>query len=120
MATILIVEDTPANMKLATAILENAGHMVLQAEDAPDGIALARANAPDLILMDIQLPGMNGLEAIKILKEYPATRAIPVIVLTAFAMKDEEEKIRASGCDGYLAKPFHYKELLAAVGRITG
>ncbi|OGS96136.1 MAG: response regulator receiver protein [Gallionellales bacterium RBG_16_56_9] len=120
MATILIVEDNPANMKLATAILENAGHTVLQAENAPDGIALARANAPGLILMDIQLPGMNGLEAIAILKEDPATRAIPVIALTAFAMKDEEGKIRASGCDSYLAKPFHYKELLAAVDRLLG
>lgn len=118
MATMLIVEDTPANMKLATIILENAGHTVLQAENAPDSIALARANAPDLILMDIQLPGMSGLEAIRILKDDPATRTIPVIALTAFAMKDEEEKIRASGCDGYLAKPFHYKELLAAVDRL--
>lgn len=117
MATILIVEDTPANMKLVTAILENAGHTVLQAVNAPDGIALARASAPDLILMDIQLPGMNGLEAIKILKGDPATRTIPVIALTAFAMKDEEERIRAS-CDDYLAKPFHYKELLAAVERL--
>lgn len=118
MATILIVEDTPANMKLATIILENAGHAVLQAENAPDGIALARANMPGLILMDIQLPGMSGLEAIRILKDDPATRTIPVIALTAFAMKDEEEKIRASGCDGYLAKPFHNKELLAAVDRL--
>lgn len=117
MATILIVEDTPANMKLATVILENAGHAVLQAENAPDGIALARANAPDLVLMDIQLPGMDGMEAIRILKSDPTTRSIPVIALTSFAMKGEEEKIRASGCDAYLAKPYHYKELLAAVDR---
>lgn len=115
MATILIVEDTPANMKLATVILENAGHAVLQAENAPDGIALARANAPDLVLMDIQLPGMDGMEAIRILKGDPTTRAIPVIALTSFVMKGEEEQIRASGCNAYLAKPYHYKELLGAI-----
>jgi len=118
MATILIVEDTPANMKLVTSILESAGHAALPAENAPDGIALARADAPDLILMDIHLPGMSGLDAIRTLKADPATRAIPVIALTALAMKDEEETIRASGCDAYLAKPFRYKELLAVVDRL--
>lgn len=118
MATILIVEDMAANMQLATAILESANHAVLRAENAPDGIALARANAPDLVLMDIQLPGMDGMEAIRILKNDPATRSIPVIALTSFAMKGEEEQIRAAGCDAYLAKPYHYKELLATVDRL--
>lgn len=119
MTTILIVEDSPANMKLSTAILEKAGYTVLQAVNAPDGIALARADAPDMILMDIHLPGMSGLEAIRILKDDQATRVIPVIAQTAFAMNDEEEQIRAS-CDGYLAKPFRYMELLAEVDRLLG
>lgn len=116
MATILIIEDTPANMKLATVILEKSGYTVLQARNALDGIALARSAMPDLILMDIQLPGMNGLAATRQLKDDPATYAIPIIAVTAFAMKGDEEKMRAAGCDSYLAKPVSRSELVAAVG----
>lgn len=119
-ASILIVEDTPANMTLATLILEKGGYAVLQADNAAAGIALARSALPDLILMDIQLPGMSGLEATRILKDDPATRAIPVIAMTAFAMKGDEEKMLAAGCDGYLAKPIHYKELLAMLAARLG
>lgn len=119
-AAILVVEDTPANMTLATLILEKAGYAVLQACNAADGIALARSAAPDLILMDIQLPGMSGLEAARTLKGDPATRAIPIIAMTAFAMKGDEEKMLAAGCDGYLAKPIHYKELAAAADAKLG
>ena len=105
MATILIVEDNPANMTLAIFLLQSAGHTVLTATDAEAGLTLARDEQPDLILMDIQLPGMDGLEATALLKRDDATRAIPVIALTALAMKGDEERIRAAGCDGYIAKP---------------
>lgn len=115
MAKILIVEDNPANMKLAIFLLESAGHTALSARDAEAGLTLARNEHPNLILMDIQLPGIDGLEAIVLLKRDDATRAIPVIALTALAMKGDEERIRASGCDAYIAKPMRYKEFLATV-----
>lgn len=115
MATILIVEDNPANMKLTSLLLCNAGHMVLCAVDAEIGLTLARADQPDLILMDLQLPGMDGLAATALLKKDPATAAIPVIALTAMAMKEDREKSKAAGCDAYIAKPVRYKELYAAI-----
>jgi two-component system cell cycle response regulator DivK len=115
MPTILIVEDNPTNMKLSTFVLESADYTVLTAMDAEIGLTLAREGHPDLILMDIQLPGMDGLEATAVLKADDATRHIPVVALTALAMKGDEERIRAAGCDGYIAKPLDYKELLAAV-----
>jgi two-component system cell cycle response regulator DivK len=114
-ATILIVEDNPANMTLATFLLNTMGHTVLGATDAEAGLALARKEHPDLILMDIQLPGMDGLEATALLKRSAATRPIPVIALTALAMKGDEERIRAAGCDGYIAKPMDYHRFLATV-----
>ena len=120
MATILIVEDNPTNMTLAVYVLESAGHVVLTATDAEAGLALARSKLPDLILMDIQLPGMDGLEATAHLKEGVTTRAIPVIALTALAMKGDEERIRAAGCDGYIAKPMNYKDFLATVALQLG
>ena len=115
MAKILIVEDNPANLKLAIFLLESAGHSVLSARDAEAGLTLARDEHPNLILMDIQLPGMDGLEAIGLLKRDDATRVIPVIALTALAMKGDEERIRAAGCDGYVAKPLRYREFLATI-----
>jgi two-component system cell cycle response regulator DivK len=115
MAKVLIVEDNPANMALAVFLLESAGHTVLSATDAEAGLTLARDEQPNLILMDIQLPGMDGLEATALLKRDDATRAIPVIALTALAMKGDEERIRAAGCDGYIAKPLAYRDFLAAV-----
>src|SRR5688572_17920678 len=115
MAKILIVEDNPANMKLAIFLLQSAGHIVISATDAELGLMLARDAQPDLILMDIQLPGMDGLEATALLKRDDATSAIPVIALTALAMKGDEERIRAAGCDGYVAKPIAYKEFLATI-----
>jgi two-component system cell cycle response regulator DivK len=114
-ARILVVEDNPANMKLAVFLLQQAGHEVLSATDAEVGLTLARKEAPDLILMDIQLPGMDGLQAIAELKRDDATRAIPVIALTALAMKGDEARIRAAGCDAYIAKPMRYQEVLATV-----
>jgi two-component system cell cycle response regulator DivK len=115
MATILIVEDNAANMALAVFLLQSAGHTVLSAVDAEAGLTLARHEQPDLILMDVQLPGMDGLEAIAILKRDDVTRSIPVIALTALAMKGDEERIRAAGCNAYIAKPMRYKEFLATV-----
>jgi two-component system cell cycle response regulator DivK len=115
MATVLVIEDNPANMKLVTFLLESAGRTVLAANDAETGLTLARSRRPDLILMDIQLPGMDGLEATALLKGDEATRDIPVIALTALAMKGDEERIRAAGCDGYIAKPIAYREFLTLV-----
>lgn len=115
MARILIVEDTPANMLLAGTILQSAGHTLLQAADAPQGLALAREHRPDLVLMDIQLPGMDGLTATRALKADERTETIPVLALTAFAMKGDEERMRAAGCAAYVSKPLRYQLLLAAV-----
>ncbi|NDK38984.1 response regulator [Pseudoxanthomonas gei] len=114
MSKVLVIEDNPANMKLAL-LLRNAGHSVLCAADAENGLMLARAERPDLILMDIQLPGMDGLAATALLKQDPATSAIPVLALTAMAMKSDRERIRVAGCDGYIAKPLRYQELYAAI-----
>ena len=115
MATILVVEDNPANMKLTSLLLGNAGHTVLCAVDAETGLTLARDDQPDLILMDLQLPIMNGLAATALLKQDPATATIPVIALTAMAMKEDREKSKVAGCDAYIAKPLRYKELYAAI-----
>jgi two-component system, cell cycle response regulator DivK len=114
-ARVLVVEDNAANMTLAVFLLQSAGHTVLSATDAEAGLRLARGEQPDLILMDIQLPGMDGLAATLLLKQDAATRAIPVIALTALAMKGDEERIRKAGCDGYIAKPMRYQEFLATI-----
>jgi two-component system, cell cycle response regulator DivK len=115
MAKVLIVEDNSSNMTLAVFLLQSVGHTVLSAANAEVGLTLARVEQPKLILMDIQLPGMDGLAATVLLKRDEATRAIPVIALTALAMKGDEERIRAAGCDGYIAKPIRYLEFLAAI-----
>lgn len=115
MARILIIEDNAANMKLASLLLENAGHTVLCAVDAETGLTVARAGGPELILMDVQLPGMDGLAATALLKQDPATAAIPVIALTAMAMKEDKAKSQQAGCDAYIAKPLRYQELYAAI-----
>jgi two-component system cell cycle response regulator DivK len=115
MATILVVEDNPDNMFLTVMLLQSAGYTVLSASDAEAGLTLARDTLPNLILMDIQLPGMDGLEATALLKRDAATRAIPVIALTALAMKGDEERIRAAGCDGYIAKPIGIQDFLATI-----
>ena len=111
MAHILIIEDNAANMKLAVLLLENAGHTSQCAVDAETGLTMARAGRPDLILMDVQLPGMDGLAATVLLKKDPATAGIPVLALTAMAMKEDREKTRLAGCDAYIAKPLRYLEL---------
>jgi two-component system cell cycle response regulator DivK len=115
MARVLVVEDNATNMTLATFLLKSVGHSVLSATDAEAGLALARQEQPELILMDIQLPGMDGLQATVLLKGDPATRGIPVIALTALAMKGDEARIRTAGCDGYIAKPMRYQDFLTTV-----
>jgi two-component system cell cycle response regulator DivK len=115
MAKVLVVEDNPANMTLAVFLLGSVGHTVLSATNAEAGLTLARDEQPNLILMDIQLPGMDGLAATALLKSSETTSGIPVIALTALAMKGDEERIRSAGCDGYIAKPMRYKEFLAAI-----
>lgn len=120
MARILVVEDNPANMKLALLLLRNAGHTSLLAVDAESGLALARSEHPDLILMDVQLPGMDGLAATALLKQDPLTADIPVIAVTAMAMTSDREKTRAAGCDGYISKPLRYRELYACIDSLLG
>jgi two-component system, cell cycle response regulator DivK len=115
MATILIVEDNTGSMKLATFLVESVGHTVLAAADAEAGLTMARKEHPNLILMDIQLPGMDGLEATGLLRQSDSTRAIPVIALTALTMKGDEERIRAAGCNGYIVKPIRYRDFLNVI-----
>jgi CheY-like chemotaxis protein len=109
-AKILVVEDSPLNMELVTDILEINGYTVLQATDAQAGIELALRIHPDLILMDVQLPGMDGLTATRLLKEDTRTSSIPVVALTAQAMVGDQEKAEAAGCNGYMVKPIDTRQ----------
>jgi two-component system, cell cycle response regulator DivK len=118
MARILIIEDSPANMKLAVLLLNSAGHSPLQAENARKGIAMAQAEKPDLILMDMQLPDMDGMEATGIIKATAETAHIPIVALTASAMKGDRERILAAGCDGYVEKPIDFKTFLAEINTL--
>ena len=118
MATILIIEDNYLNMKLAIMLLRTARHDTIQAVDAESGLALARDRQPDLVLLDIQLPGMDGLTATRCLKDGATTRHIPVIAMTALAMKGDEERILAAGCDAYVAKPLDYRVFLSTVAQL--
>jgi two-component system, cell cycle response regulator DivK len=115
LARVLLVEDHPLNRELAEAVLADAGYEVLIASDGEAGLAAAYSTHPDLILMDIELPGLDGLEATRRLKADATTRAIPVLALTAYAMRGDEERARAAGCDGYLTKPIDRQTLLDAV-----
>lgn len=115
---ILIVEDNEVNLKLVEIILQKSGYRILSARDAEEGIELAKSLRPDLILMDIHLPGMDGLVAIGILKKDPSTREIPVLALTALAMKGDEDRIIASGSDGYIQKPVGHEHLLQKVSAL--
>lgn len=102
---ILLVEDSPLNRRLIEAVLKPRGYRVLVAEDGQQGIDIATAELPDLILMDVQLPGVSGYDATRILKSRPETRHIPIVALTAHAMTDERDRAVAAGCDGYIVKP---------------
>src|ERR671925_1476051 len=113
---ILIVEDNDKNLKLVRDLLLVKGYRTLEAGSAEGGVELARHHHPQLILMDIQLPGVDGVTALSQLRADPATGKIPVIALTAFAMQDERQRFRSAGFDGYLVKPVNIRELLAVVG----
>jgi two-component system cell cycle response regulator DivK len=113
--TILIVEDNELNMKLFNDLLEANGFKTVQTRNGIEAVALARQHRPDLILMDIQLPEVSGLEVTKWLKEDPDLKAIPVVAITAFAMKGDEERIREGGCEAYLSKPISVAKFLETV-----
>lgn len=112
---ILIIDDNPANMELASDLLELHGFQVLQAGDGKTGIELAKTKMPDLILMDIQLPGMDGFEATKILKEDTITTNVPIVAVTAYAMIGDKEKALKAGCIGYIPKPINTREFLEKI-----
>ena len=115
--TVLVVEDNELNMKLFHDLLEAHGYNILQTKDVMDALRLAREHKPDLILMDIQLPEVSGLEVTKWIKEDDDLKSIPVIAVTAFAMKGDEEKIREGGCEAYIAKPISVTNFLETVQR---
>jgi two-component system cell cycle response regulator DivK len=115
--TVLIVEDNELNMKLFNDLLEAHGYFTLQTKDGVEALRMARTHRPDLILMDIQLPEVSGLEVTKWLKEDDDLRAIPIIAVTAFAMKGDEQKIRDGGCEAYIAKPISVASFMSTVER---
>lgn len=118
MARVLIIEDNPSNMKLASLVLSKAGFEVLKASNAIDGIEIATREKPQVILMDVQLPGMDGLEATRRLRTGAATGDLCIIAMTALAMPGDEEKTRQAGCDGYISKPIRYTQLVEQLNLI--
>jgi two-component system cell cycle response regulator DivK len=118
MATILVVEDTPANLALAHKLLRADNHDVLEAATAHAGLALARQHVPDLVLMDIGLPDMDGWEALTIIRQDPRTAGLRVIAFTAHAMVGDEERALDAGFDGYLSKPIDFASFARSVGEL--
>ncbi len=112
---VLVIEDNPSNMKLFARLLTGDGHEVLKAEEAKGGIKLARDERPDLILLDMQLPEIDGLSALSRLREDDRTKDIKVVALTAFAMDGDKERFLEAGCDGYMSKPIGYKDFLKLI-----
>ena len=112
---ILIVEDQEDNRTILRDVLSTVGYELIEALNGEDGVRLAQSERPDLILMDIQLPQMNGYEATQQIKSIAELKAIPIIAVTSYALSGDEAKARAAGCDGYIAKPFSPRELLAKV-----
>jgi two-component system cell cycle response regulator DivK len=108
---ILVIEDNERNLKLVRDVLRYAGYEVVEARSGEQGVALATDVPPDLVLMDIQLPGMDGMEALRLLRASPVTRAVPVVAVTAFAMKDDRDRALGAGFDGYLEKPVSVRAL---------
>ena len=115
--TILVIEDNPLNMKLVKGLLKIGNYQMLEANDAESGIQLIREHQPDLVLMDIQLPGMDGLAATKILKEDSDLKDIPIVALTSYAMQGDKEKALEAGCSGYIAKPIDTRNFLETLAR---
>ncbi len=120
MSVILIVEDNPRNMKLVRDVLQVKGYTTLEATNAEDGIVLAGQQKPDLILMDIQLPGMNGIDALGVLRANPETDRIPVIAVTASVMQQDRKLITEAGFAAYVGKPINLAEFLQAVANYAG
>jgi two-component system, cell cycle response regulator DivK len=110
-ARILVVEDNDKNLKLVRDVLLFAGYEVVEARTGEQGVALAEETLPDLVLMDLQLPGIDGTEALRLLRENPATSGVPVVAVTAFAMKEDRERTRSAGFDGYVTKPLSVRSL---------
>jgi len=119
MSTVLIVEDNEKNMKLARDVLQAKGYQTLEAVTGEEGVKLAKEKKPDLVLMDIQLPGINGIEAFKQIRGNEATRAIPVIALTASVTPTDRTAISAAGFDAFLGKPINLKEFVETVRRLV-
>ena len=117
---ILIVEDNDKNMKLARDILQVKGYRTIEAETAEAALPLAAAQKPDLVLMDIQLPGMNGIEALKKLRASPETSPIPVLAFTASVMPQDRKEIMSAGFDGFVSKPINLKEFIASIASTLG
>ncbi len=115
--TILVIDDSPANLKLLRVLLVGQGYRVVTAPDAVSALAEIHSALPDLILMDLQLPGMDGLTLTRQLKEQPETRHIPIVAITAYAMKGDEIKARDAGCDAYVTKPIDTRALPSLVAR---
>lgn len=115
---ILVIEDNASNMKFVTNLLEMNGYETLRSDNAEQGIVIAKKDIPDLILMDILLPGLDGITATKLLKDDKRTKNVPIIAMTSLAMKDDEERIRAAGFDHYITKPLNYKEFLETIKNI--
>ena len=115
MKRVLVVEDTEDNRKIIRDLLTSAGYEMIEAVNGEEGVAMAAEHRPDLILMDIQLPVLDGYEATRRIKANPALRHIPVIAVTSYALSGDEDKTRAAGCDAYVAKPFSPRLLLAKV-----
>jgi CheY-like chemotaxis protein len=120
MSKILIVDDNPTNLKLVTFLVKSFGYQVETAIDADTTLAAVRKSTPDAILMDLQLPGIDGLELTRRIKAEPATRTIAVIALTAYAMKGDREKAFAAGCDDYMTKPIDSRLLREVIARHIG
>ena len=118
--TVLIVEDNELNMKLFNDLLEAHGYLTLKTSSGVEALELARRHSPDLILMDIQLPEVSGEDVTEWIKSDPALRAIPIIAITAFAMKGDEERIRGKGCEAYLSKPISVAKVLDTVRNYLG
>lgn len=114
-ACIMVVDDNATNLRLAADLLEFEGYTVVRASDAAAAQALIKHSRPDLILMDIQMPGMDGLTLTRLLRSDEATRQICIVAMTAFAMKGDEQKARDAGCDGYITKPIETRKLAAQV-----
>jgi CheY-like chemotaxis protein len=115
--TVLVIEDNALNMKLVRSLLKMGKYDIIEAVDAETGIQLARERKPDLILMDIQLPGMDGLNATRIIKEDPSLKDVIILALTSYAMEGDDKKAREAGCDGYIIKPIDTKNFLKTIDK---